>query len=211
MKKIIYIITMLYAPVAAGQVFSIPNTAIPVFDTVVTLQGSRTYWLCSGSAALSCGAGSCTFFIEEGCYYRMVNAGSNTFYVKASSELHAVGGGGENKIYYETGALIIDSLTGGWGNAFIECQDLIFDYYDSPKEGCLNPSGINSGTFDRVSVYPNPVLDILHIRFPEQTVKLLSYTGQILHEGTGDIDMSTYPAGVYIIVIDGKAMKILKH
>lgn len=211
MKTISFLFFMALAMVLRGQTFPIPSTAIVIKDTLTTLTGSNTYWLCPGAAVTKSGAGSATIFMEDTSYYRMVNSGSNNVYVKSAAEFCAVGGGGENKIYYETGAVITDSLTGGWGNAFIECQDLVFDYYDAPKDGCFEHLSITSVPLEKIAVYPNPVVDVLHVRAGGKQVSLYSCTGELLEQRSQDIDMRHYPSGVYLVLVDGAGVKILKR
>jgi hypothetical protein len=141
--------------------------------------------------------------MEDSSYFRFIESGSNTFYVKSGAELHLVGGGGSNTTYYETGATIVDSLDGGALNLFFECSEIVFDYYDAPKDGCFDYSSIDQADEIRFSAYPNPATDIVNIEFSgSELFYLVNQIGQVMFSGSSRcrIDVSSYSPGLYHIV-----------
>ena len=76
--------------------------------------------------------------------------------------------------------------------------------------------------FPGLSVFPNPAVDVLHVKLPNQTcaacggtnpvdIQLVDVNGQVAYEGkavTGDelsIDVSGYKTGVYVLVLQTRA------
>jgi len=64
------------------------------------------------------------------------------------------------------------------------------------------------------TIYPNPTSNILYIKTTNEVipeVKLYSIEGkQLLYLRSTEIDMSSYPAGIYFVQIEGKTMKLIK-
>lgn len=81
------------------------------------------------------------------------------------------------------------------------------------------PSKVESVFENRVSIYPNPVSDLLTInsKYDTKEIKIIDMLGKILYNGTNEkqIDTSTLKKGAYILqlsFLDGKqqTIKILK-
>jgi hypothetical protein len=91
------------------------------------------------------------------------------------------------------------------------------------SNGCLDPDNchtvnIITGTHDlpqrtgqRILLYPNPVRDILQIKFSSNTyhleIEVLDITGRIvkdgiLTEGFGEVDTSRLPGGLYWVSVE---------
>ena len=83
----------------------------------------------------------------------------------------------------------------------------------------------NSRTFEKEDVkpevkwniYPNPVVDILHITGLEgfYTIKIVDAVGQVVKSEKGtstelDLDMSKNPAGMYMIKIESQGKSITR-
>ena len=78
------------------------------------------------------------------------------------------------------------------------------------------PNPENTNPKNKITLYPNPVSNILHIEtdntgnIPE--VKIYSIQGILLINTTGNqIDVSLLPSGVYIVEINGVYQKIVKQ
>ena len=64
-----------------------------------------------------------------------------------------------------------------------------------------NVSEINNNS---INIYPNPAIDVLNIE-NANSVTILNITGQTVYEGNEtQINVSQYPAGIYVILIEGE-------
>ena len=62
-----------------------------------------------------------------------------------------------------------------------------------------------------VSVYPNPVKDMLYIKAENPQSKLYNQQGQLLLQtNESQINFSAYPTGIYILDINGERTKVVK-
>ena len=65
------------------------------------------------------------------------------------------------------------------------------------------------------TLYPNPTTNTVYIKTKNGTVpevKLFSISGIMLqHVRSTVIDMSSYPAGIYFVQVEGETMKIIKN
>ncbi len=52
---------------------------------------------------------------------------------------------------------------------------------------------------DQIQVYPNPVMDVLHISDNAAGLTLSDVAGKVYYQGRGDIDMRLMPSGVYML------------
>ena len=73
-------------------------------------------------------------------------------------------------------------------------------------------------TKDKISIYPNPVTDILYITgtTKESIVQFISVTGAVVYQkkisGNSSLDVSHIPAGLYFVKINNKVQcKLFKH
>lgn len=105
--------------------------------------GSNIRWLCPLDSVYSNGGGSNTFFIESGSYANVSGGGSHNIYVKDNGTLDISGGGGSISVYYEQGAIINNTLSGGGSNIFTLCATLVFDYSIAPNSPC-NPNNCSN-------------------------------------------------------------------
>jgi hypothetical protein len=64
-----------------------------------------------------------------------------------------------------------------------------------------------------LQVHPNPTDGVVYIDNPDSTkVRVYALNGSVvIRKNTGIVDMSGYPAGVYIIKVGGKVAKVVKH
>jgi hypothetical protein len=70
-------------------------------------------------------------------------------------------------------------------------------------------SGISENGFDNLHIYPNPVIDVLHINSDEEIdqIQVININGQIVHEANSiemnsiQINLSNQPAGIYNVRI----------
>jgi len=114
--------------------------SIAVTGSASNIGGSETRWLCPTDLVTSTGSGSNTYFLESGSQVDAAGGGSCTYYVKAGATLNISGGGGSNTVFYETGAIINNTLSGGGGNTFTVADPIIFDYTNAPESPC-RPNG----------------------------------------------------------------------
>lgn len=80
-------------------------------------------------------------------------------------------------------------------------DDFYFEHFE------YDASGINNMNIQQVRVYPNPVADILYIDGDENsTITITSLAGNIISQekGVRSIDMSSLPAGVYLVTIQNE-------
>lgn len=110
----------------------------------------------------------------------------------------------------------VEMFTGILANAF---------YAVTEGEGLQNLSAQNAPLLESFRVYPNPVAQMLHVRFNSQmhkthTWQIMDVQGRNLLTGSFqaqqlDIQMTTLPEGVYVLVIsDGVSLSsktIIKH
>lgn len=90
-----------------------------------------------------------------------------------------------------------------------EWDYISFKYHYSEVKG----TGIANRTDDEaIKVYPNPVVDMLYINSKENAeINLYNLQGaKLLNTNEKKIDMTSYPAGLYIIDINGEKTKVLK-
>ncbi len=87
--------------------------------------------------------------------------------------------------------------------------DDAFDYVD-----VVEPTSRASAADIEVSVYPNPVLDELHVASSCAlgTIRLFDMNGRVVYQHEADgpehqIDMESYPAGMYFLDVDGLLRK----
>lgn len=77
-----------------------------------------------------------------------------------------------------------------------------------------HPSALPTDTADHVSIYPNPSADIIHFRGEAEgySYSIVNLTGAVVAQGFGlKADVSTLPAGTYIIKIENLTAKIIKR
>ncbi|MFH0756170.1 MAG: T9SS type A sorting domain-containing protein [Bacteroidota bacterium] len=95
-------------------------------------------------------------------------------------------------------------------NLIISGIDVSDKYVVVTQSGAI--VGIDNQSYSDITIYPNPVIDILTIltgSSGEQSVRITSLNGQLVYSGTmeGDtlrIDMSPYSKGVYLIRISSR-------
>ena len=78
----------------------------------------------------------------------------------------------------------------------------------------VGPTSRASAADIEVSVYPNPVLDELHVASSCAlgTIRLFDMNGRVVYQHEADgpehqIDMEPYPAGMYFLDVDGLLRK----
>jgi len=69
-----------------------------------------------------------------------------------------------------------------------------------------------------VGIWPNPAQNTIHITSnaaKPASLKVADFTGKLLYQGTlsqtMDLDISTYPPGIYILWVDERALKFVKY
>ena len=81
------------------------------------------------------------------------------------------------------------------------------------------PSKVETVIENNVSVYPNPVMDVLNINSPDNTkeIKIFDTLGKLIYQGTIEkqIDTKSFDKGIYIVQLsfdNGKSFmtKIIK-
>lgn len=93
-------------------------------------------------------------------------------------------------------------------------------YVDQSNSGLMIESGVQhayqatvgtSGVIDtHVGVWPNPVQDALHLTTPV-SMNIFSTQGELVYSGkTNIVDMSVFDAGIYLVSIKNKVVKIVK-
>ncbi len=97
------------------------------------------------------------------------------------------------------------------GNTFSNAANIYFDYNfaivtNNFTTTIQNPLGINQNEVESVSVYPNPVKDILHFNTQEPVTKITIYdvAGRIVSSNAvleNKVDLSTLKTGNYILKI----------
>ena len=85
------------------------------------------------------------------------------------------------------------------------------DYYYYSQHEVAN---MNTPQSTDILVFPNPVVNSLHIKVENNTavqVNLYNLHGQLLLQTNEiEIDFSAYPAGIYILDVNGKQIKIVR-
>ena len=85
-----------------------------------------------------------------------------------------------------------------------------------PLTVVVTPTSLTDLSKEAISIYPNPVKDILTIRGMDETsgvsFKLYDVTGNLLLESThSELDMSGLNRGVYFLDIAGDVRKVVKQ
>jgi endonuclease I len=80
---------------------------------------------------------------------------------------------------------------------------------------CESTTAIIEADDDVVELYPNPVVDVLHIKMEGvANVKVIGVWGQVWYErkilNATEIDLSKLKKGVYTVLVNGRAQKVLK-
>jgi len=205
-KIILFALFAFIAFLGKSQTFSIPNDAAVIKDSTST-NIEYNYWVCS-EGELYADLGGINVFMEEGSKCLSWHLGGSNYYVKNNATLYLWGEGGSNTIYYEPDAIIFDSLYGGGSNVFIECADLIFDYYFAPKDGCNENTLDIDENIGYFSVSPNPTTGIINIRLKDEDVgnyvlRIFDNIGkEIFKSNTStQIDLKEYGSGYYFLIV----------
>jgi hypothetical protein len=82
----------------------------------------------------------------------------------------------------------------------------------------IQVTGITNETVADINIYPNPVTDLLQINREKSTetlLQIMSLEGRIVNteivvSSMHQVDMRSYPSGVYFIQIDGRSFKVIK-
>lgn len=76
-------------------------------------------------------------------------------------------------------------------------------------------TGVNNALKDNIEVYPNPVSDIINIESKNNenlSIEVWNLQGILLKKTTEtNINLSSYPAGVYFLSVNGKQTKLMKN
>lgn len=91
-------------------------------------------------------------------------------------------------------------------------------YYIASQYVIVNPSGIDGNEADIITIYPNPVVDVLTIKgtaAKAQSIRLYNTQGKQLGVYDAQDDITTinfvqFGQGTYILNIDGQSVKIVK-
>ncbi len=87
---------------------------------------------------------------------------------------------------------------------------------DIQKITCSEVEGLSDAEEDALSVYPNPVHDIMVLRHLEgtQMVSIYAVDGRLMRSmevGSGQgIDVSDFPAGLYLVKTQQQTLKMIK-
>ena len=109
--------------------------------------------------------------------------------------------GYSHKSKYDDGDYSTNSQFEETYDAWATADVYISTSVDAPKSGV-------AGT---VSVYPNPVKDMLYIKAENPQSKLYNQQGQLLLQtNEAQINFTLYPTGVYILDVNGERMKVVK-
>ena len=116
----------------------------------------------------------------------------------------------------ETAKKITASVTGSYqlGVKLSATADDVL--LSEPLTVVVTPTSLTDLSKEAISIYPNPVKDILTIRGMDETsgvsVKLYDVTGNLLLESThSELDMSGLNRGVYFLDIAGDVRKVVKQ
>ena len=78
----------------------------------------------------------------------------------------------------------------------------------------LTSLGILDHPLPKIEIYPNPTSNIVYVQTESTTIpelKLYSLAGKLLQQiRSTEIDLSAYPAGIYLLSVDRKTVKIVK-
>ena len=72
------------------------------------------------------GGGGNVYYIFNKGEVNQNGGGSHMIYVKSGGVLNISGGGGSIMVYFEEGAIINNTLSGGGNNHFKECKEILF-------------------------------------------------------------------------------------
>jgi len=76
-------------------------------------------------------------------------------------------------------------------------------------------TGTNELSAKTLKVYPNPTHGVVHVESESETlasIKILGVNGQLLlQKQANSIDLSSFENGIYLMQVDGKTVKIIKH
>jgi uncharacterized repeat protein (TIGR02543 family) len=112
---------------------------------------------------------------------------------------------------YTFGGWYSDAATTGstWNFASDAVTDNMTLY---AKWNALPPTGVESHTLGVVKVYPNPTSGMVTVESDGAEVLLYSLSGVLLKRASGNrINLSGYPAGVYVLRAGNKAARIVKQ
>ncbi len=112
-----------------------------------------------------------------------------------------------------------------WDDLVQSGSDFIYTAHNITEDGSLYVSfEVGAGrkelilTKNKISIYPNPVTDILYITgtTKESMVQFISVTGAVIYQkkisGNSSIDVAHIPAGLYFVKINNKVQcKLFKH
>ena len=143
----------------------------------------------------------------------------NSFWdIETSGQSTSIGGDGlitadmQNiESYFNAGWDFMDEMTNGskdyWGLNSNENEGYPFLYWQGYTNTETSTTGINKLKELGVSIYPNPVSEILNISFNDEDINQLIITdvtgkaivNKIVTSGTEQIDMSGFKSGIYLI------------
>ena len=80
-----------------------------------------------------------------------------------------------------------------------------------------NPSGIDMIKRQSISIYPNPVLNVIHLELEKNDdVKIYDLTGKVrvskaLAAGPQNLAVDNLPQGIYIVEVGNKTARFVKE
>lgn len=113
----------------------------------------------------------------------------------------------ENHVWFENGTTLN-----------FEVGDIIIEYAlsDIRKITCNEIEGTNENKETALSVFPNPVHDIMMLRNLDgtQTVRIYAIDGHLVKstetDGSQPIDISSLSLGIYLVKIQSQTLKMIK-
>ncbi len=158
-----------------------------------------------------------SFDAKEAGAFRLASDNHNSCYMSGTT--HKVDGA---MVYYETsGDLSLDD-----NNTYKQCVALLNINEKAPAPnppgGGTEPgkktAGSNmgdSGIDQRVSVYPNPVIDLLKLSNVKEgsAVSIVNSDGRVMYQDKAfeQLDVSRWPSGVYVVTANEQQVKFIKQ
>ena len=116
-----------------------------------------------------------------------------------------------NREYDAQGRPTKTTYTGGYGFQFEETYDA---WVAIDLENATSIPAVSADATATIQAYPNPVVNTLYIKVENNAhikAQLYNLQGQLLLQtNESTIDFATYPAGIYILDVNGERVKVIK-
>ena len=194
--------------IATSDIMSQCDTVVPANAIVYSTQTTHAtngsdIWLCDGVKLTVTGKQN-TIYAE----------GNNTIIIdNTGNDIFAKGPGnitldqGFSGVYHESNVTVTDNSS---ANIIQQCSAVTFDYTNAPTSGCDIYAGIDINELTRVTLFPNPALDVLNLNIPDhmsiESLSIYTMNGQLMQStnllnGNKSIDISDLSQGLYMLSI----------